>query len=170
MNEAPPHLHTSGICFGHWCSQCNLQTDCASYRCICERGAWVCVFAFGTERRDQVLIKSNRVDLSSGCNQLPQCALSSPANGCFVVCYVDWCTHTSLQKWISGIKEPLLSSPMHPPIFLWCKWPIRYIYDSVEQLCQAIPQDIWGSDIWRYYSWIYWTVQSPAAIFFAAVF
>lgn len=127
--------------------------------------SWVCVFAFGTERRDQVLIKSNRVDLSSGCNQLPQCALSSPANGCFVVCYVDWYTHTSLEKWISGIKEPLLSSPMHPPIFLWCKWPIRYIYDTVEQICQAIPQDIWGSDIWRHYSWICWTVQSPAAIF-----
>lgn len=128
----------------------------------------VCVFVLGAELRDKVLIKSNCVDLSGGCNQLPQCTLSSPANGCFGICYVDWYTRTSLEKWISGIKEPLLFTPMRPP-FLWCKWPVWYVHvckDSVKQLCRAIPQNIWENDICRYYSLICWTLQSPSAISF----
>lgn len=70
------------------------------------------MFVVETEHRDKDLIKSHSVNLSSGCNQLPQCALSSPANGCSAICYVDRYTHTSQEKWISGNKDPLFSSPL----------------------------------------------------------
>lgn len=93
-----------------------------------------CVCVCWTDRRDKVLIKPNSVNLSSRYNQLPQCALSSPANGCFVICYVDWYTHTSLEKWISGIKEPLLPTPMHPPVILRCKKPARYIHVCLDHV------------------------------------
>ena len=63
------------------------------------------------EHKDKVLIKSNSVNLSNGCNQLPQCALSSPANGCSAICYVDRYTHTSQEKWISGNKDLLFFTP-----------------------------------------------------------
>lgn len=65
------------------------------------------MFVVGAEHKDKVLIKSNSVNLFSGCNQLPQCALSSTANGCSAICYVDRYTHTSQKKWISGYKDPL---------------------------------------------------------------
>lgn len=81
-------------------------------------GVFVCVLRYvyvakhaclwwGAEHKDKVLIKSNSVNLFSGCNQLPQCALSSTANGCSAICYVDRYTHTSQKKWISGYKDPL---------------------------------------------------------------
>lgn len=67
------------------------------------------VFVVDADHKDKVLIKSNSVNLSNGCNQLPQCVLSSSANGCFTICCVDQYTHTLQEKWIS-------SSP-HPPAF-----------------------------------------------------
>lgn len=70
------------------------------------------MFVVGAERKDKVLIKSNSVNLSNGCNQLPQCALSRPANGCSAICYVDRYTHTSQEKWISGNKDPLFFSSL----------------------------------------------------------
>lgn len=74
------------------------------------------MFVVGAEHKDKVLIKSNSVNLSNGCNQLPQCALSSPANGCSAICYVDRYTHTSQEKWISGNKDPLFSPPLTPSL------------------------------------------------------
>lgn len=71
----------------------------------------MCMFVVRAEHRDNVLIKSNSVNLSNGCNQLPQCALSSVANGCSAICYVDRYTHTSEEKWISGNKDPLFFTP-----------------------------------------------------------
>lgn len=94
---------------------------------------YLCVFVLNY-RRDKVLIKPNSVNLSSRYNQLSQCALSSPTNGCFVICYVDWYTHTSLEKWISSITEPLLPTPMHPPVILRCKKPTRYIHVCLDHV------------------------------------
>lgn len=72
------------------------------------------MFVVVAEHKDKVLIKSNSVNLSNGCNQLPQCALSSPANGCSAICYVDRYTHTSQEKWISSNKDPLFSPSLRP--------------------------------------------------------
>lgn len=111
LNERHPHLHTLGICFTPSYAAPYLYSYDTVYRCVCVC-AHVClaerfVFVVGAEHKNKVLIKSNSVNLSNGCNQLPQCALSRPANGCSAICYVDRYTHASQEKWISGNKDPL---------------------------------------------------------------
>lgn len=111
LNERPPHLHTLVMCFTQLYVAPKLHSDCTVYRCV---SVCVCMFVVGAEHKDKVLIKSNCVNLSNGCNQLPQCALSSPANGCSAICYVDRYTHTSQEKWISGNKDPPFSPFLSP--------------------------------------------------------
>lgn len=120
LNERPLHLHTLGICFTQYYTAPNLQSDYTVYRCVCVLS--VCMFVVEAVHKDKVLIKSNSVNLSNGCNQLPHCVLSSTANGCSAICYVDRYTHTSQEKWISGNKDPLSPpSLLLSSIALWCK-------------------------------------------------
>lgn len=122
LNKRHPHLHTLSTFF-QVLRQFSLTFNVHMSTHLHGQAS---VFAVRWEHRDKVLIKSNSVNLSNGCNQLPHCVLSSTANGCSTICYADRYTRTSQEKRISDNENSFLFTP--PTFLLWCKWTLDSVF------------------------------------------